>query len=136
MSAMLAFYPDIKLVHISAAMTSGTLFALRALALMAGMRWPRLAAVRYLSYSIDTVLLTAAMMLLTLLPAALFANGWLWAKLAFLVAYVGLGMAAFRRGREARARVVLVAAAVLCFLQVYGIARTHHPLGWLLWLGG
>ena len=104
---MLAFYPDIKLVHISAAMTSGTLFALRALALMAGMRWPRLAAVRYLSYSIDTVLLTAAMMLLTLLPAALFANGWLWAKLVFLVAYVGLGMAAFRRGRNARARAVL-----------------------------
>ena len=132
MSAMLVFYPDIKLVHISAAMSSGTLFALRALALMAGMRWP----VRYLSYTIDTLLLTAAMMLLTLLPSALFANGWLWTKLVFLVAYVGLGMAAFRRGRNARARAVLVTAAALCFLQIYGIARTHHPLGWLLWLGG
>ncbi len=52
------------------------------------------------------------------------------------MAYVGLGMAAFRRGRNARARAVLVTAAALCFLQIYGIARTHHPLGWLLWLGG
>lgn len=135
MSAMLAFYPDIKLVHISAAMTSGTLFALRGLALLAGMRWPRLATVRYLSYTVDTVLLTAAMMLLTLLPAGLFANGWLWVKIVFLLAYVGLGMAAFRQGRGAMARAVLVAAALLCFAQIYGIARAHHPLGWLLWLG-
>ena len=30
----------------------------------------------------------------------------------------------------------LVVAALLCFLQVYGIARMHDPWGWLLWLGG
>ena len=133
---MMAFYPDIKLVHMGAAMTSGALFALRALALIAGMRWPRAAAVRYLSYSIDTVLLTGAMMLLTILPAGLFANGWLMAKLAFLVAYIGLGIAAFRPARGTGARVALVVAAMLCFLQVYGIARAHDPWGWLLWLGG
>ena len=136
MSAMMAFYPDIKLVHIGAAMTSGTLFALRALALLAGMRWPRAAVVRYTSYSIDTVLLTGAMMLLTLLPAGLFANGWLTTKIVFLVAYVGLGIAAFHPARGAGARAALVVAALLCFLQVYGIARTHDPWGWLLWLTG
>jgi len=77
MSAMMTFYPYIKLVHMGAAMTSGTLFVLRALALLAGMRWPRAAVVRYTSYTIDTVLLTGAMMLLTILPAGMFANGWL-----------------------------------------------------------
>ncbi|CAN4277356.1 SirB2 family protein [Pseudoxanthomonas sp. LjRoot125] len=133
---MMTFYPDIKLVHMGAAMSSGALFALRALALLAGMRWPRAAAVRYLSYSIDTVLLTGAMMLLTILPAGLFANGWLLAKLVFLVAYVAIGIAAFRPARGNGARAVLVAAALLCFLQVYGIARAHDPWGWLLWLGG
>ena len=136
MSTMMTFYPDIKLVHMGAAMTSGALFALRALALIAGMRWPRAAAVRYLSYSIDTVLLTGAMMLLTILPAGLFANGWLVVKIAFLVAYIGLGMAAFRPARGRGARAALVAAAALCFLQVYGIARAHDPRGWWLWLGG
>ncbi len=133
---MMAFYPDIKLVHMGAAMSSGTLFALRAVALLAGMRWPRARAVRYLSYSIDTVLLTGAMMLLTILPAGLFANGWLVAKIAFLVAYIGLGIAAFRPACGSGARVALVVAAVLCFLQVYGIARAHDPWGWLLWLAG
>jgi uncharacterized membrane protein SirB2 len=131
MSAMLTFYPDIKLVHMGAAMTSGALFALRALALLAGMRWPRAAVVRYTSYTIDTVLLTGAMMLLTIL----LANGWLTAKIAFLAAYVGLGIAAFRPARGSGARTALVAAAGLCFLQVYGIARAHDPWGWLLWLG-
>ena len=116
MSAMMTFYPDIKLVHMGAAMTSGTLFALRALALLAGMRWPRAAAVRYTSYTIDTVLLTGAMMLLTILPAGMFANGWLTVKIAFLVAYVGLGIAAFRPACGNGARTALVVAAVLCFV--------------------
>ena len=133
---MIEFYPQIKNVHVLTVLLSGGLFALRGLGVLLGARWPNAAPVRWLSYTIDTTLLTAAMMLLTLLPSALFANGWLWTKLVFLVASVGLGMAAFRRGRNARARAVLVTAAALCFLQIYGIARTHHPLGWLLWLGG
>ena len=93
---MLTFYPGIKLVHVAAIMASGSFFALRALALLGGMRWPRQAPVRYLGYTIDTVLLTAALMLLTILPRELFANGWLWTKLGLVAAYVVLGIAAFR----------------------------------------
>ena len=126
---MITFYPDIKLVHVSAALLSGAFFALRALALLAGMRWPRLAAVRYLSYTVDTVLLTAAFMLLTILPAGMYANGWLLVKLCFVSAYVVLGILAFRPQRRPVARVALAVAAGLCFLQVYCIARAHHPLG-------
>ena len=46
------------------------------------------APVRYLSYGIDVILLAAALLLLAVLPAAVFANGWLWAKLSLLVAYI------------------------------------------------
>ncbi len=126
---MITFYPDIKLVHITAALASGAFFALRGLALLAGLQWPRLAPVRYLSYTIDTVLLTAALMLLTLLPRELYANGWLLVKLAFVAAYVVLGILAFRPQRPFAARAGLYAAAAACFLQVYFIARAHHPLG-------
>ena len=132
---MLAFYPQIKLVHIAAVSASGAFFALRALGLLAGMRWPRMAPVRYLSYTIDTTLLTAAMMLLTILPGELYANGWLWVKLALVATYIVLGILAFHPGRSAKARWALVAAAGLCFLQAYTIARFHHPLGALLLLG-
>ena len=131
MSAMMTFYPDIKLVHMGAAMTSGTLFALRALALLAGMRWPRAAVVRYTSYTIDTVLLTGAMMLLTILPADMFANGWLTVKVILLVAYIVLGIFALSRARTLRARVLFFLGALATYGMMYTIARAHHPLGWL-----
>ena len=126
---MITFYPDIKLVHMSAALGSGTFFALRALALLGGMDWPRRAPVRYFSYTIDTVLLTAAFMLLTILPKGMYANGWLLVKLCFVTAYEVLGILAFRPQRRTASRAALVVAAGLCFLQVYCIARAHHPLG-------
>lgn len=131
---MLEFYPWIKLAHMYAALSSGAFFTLRALALLAGMRWPRATAVRYLSYGLDTVLLTAALMLLTILPAGLFANGWLLVKVCFVASYVVLGIAAFGPRRTSAARAILTGAALLCFLQVYGIARMHDPLGLLLYL--
>ncbi|WP_447729546.1 SirB2 family protein [Pseudoxanthomonas suwonensis] len=96
---MIEFYPQIKLVHISAVMLSGSFFALRGLSLLAGLQWPRHALPRYLSYTIDTVLLTAALMLLTILPRELYANGWLLVKLGFVASYVVLGILAFRPRR-------------------------------------
>ena len=133
---MLAFYPQIKFVHVAAVSISGAFFALRALGLLAGMRWPRMAPVRYLSYTIDTTLLTAAMMLLTILPGELYANGWLAVKLVLVAAYIVLGILAFRPQRGRAARWALVLAAGACFVQAYFIARFHHPLGVLQLLLG
>ena len=132
---MLAFYPQIKHVHIALALGSGALFAVRSLAALAGMRWPRAAPVRYLSYTIDSALLTAAMMLLTILPGAMYANGWLAMKLTMLVAYITLGMFALRPGYALQTRALCCGLALLAYLQIYCIARTHHPLGMLLLLG-
>src|SRR6187551_74890 len=56
---MAALYPQIKLVHIWAVILSGALFALRGALTLAGSRLPQHALPRYLSYAIDTVLLTA-----------------------------------------------------------------------------
>jgi len=126
---MIEFYPQIKHAHIGLALLSGALFAVRGALLLAGPRWPNAAPVRYASYTIDTALLTAAMMLLTILPGALYANGWLAVKLTLLVAYVVLGLFALRRGRTRRTRAICYAAALLVFAQMYFIARTHHPSG-------
>ena len=71
---MLEFYPQIRLLHIACALASGSLFALRGAAMLAGMRWPRANPVRWLSWGIDTVLLAAALLLVAILPGALFAN--------------------------------------------------------------
>lgn len=128
---MIEFYPQIKHAHILLALLSGGLFALRGGFALAGARWPRALPMRWLSYSIDTALLTAALMLLTILPWAMFANGWLLAKLMLIVVYVVLGVLAMRPGRSRAQRAGYYAAALLVFAAVYAIARSHHPLAGL-----
>ena len=107
---MLEFYPQIKSVHVYAVLASGSLFFLRGLLVQA-------------------VLLTAALMLLTILPSAIYANGWLATKLGLLVVYIALGTFALRRGRTRQVRAACFVAAVAVFISMYFIARTHDPLG-------
>ncbi len=128
---MIEFYPQIKQFHILLALLSGAIFALRGAFALAGMHWPQALPVKWLSYTIDTCLLTAALMLLTILPWAMFGNGWLLTKIVLIVVYVVLGVFAMRPGRRQRTRALCYAAALLLFAGIYGIARAHHPLGWL-----
>jgi uncharacterized membrane protein SirB2 len=129
---MIEFYAQIKWVHIAAVLASGSLFLLRGLLLQTGHARTAMAApVRYLSYSIDTVLLTAALMLLTILPHAMFANGWLTVKLILLFIYVGLGSFALKRARSPRLRLACYLLALMVFAFMLTVARSHHPLGLL-----
>lgn len=123
------FYPQIKAVHVAMVLASGLLFALRGGAVLAGMRWPMRLPVKLLSYGIDTTLLTAALMLFTMLPKAMFANGWLATKLVLLVVYIGLGTFALKRARTRRSRAVCYVLALATFAFMLSVARAHHPLG-------
>jgi uncharacterized membrane protein SirB2 len=129
---MIEFHPYIRALHIACVLASVSLFAVRGTLVLAGhgplamrplLRWP--------SYAIDTLLLTAALMLFTILPGAVFANHWLSVKLVLLVGYIVLGHLALRRARSTGARAGLLLAALGVFALMYGIARAHHPLGWL-----
>jgi uncharacterized membrane protein SirB2 len=126
---VLEYYGPIRSVHVAAVLTSGALFLLRAVLVQCGRAgWALVAPLRFLSYAVDTTLLTAALMLAAILPSAAFANGWLAAKLALLPVYIGLGWLALRaRGRSWR--LASLAGAVLAFGAMYGIARAHDPLG-------
>jgi len=126
---MIEFYPDIKWVHVCAVILSGTLFALRGAGVLAGARWPMWAPLRYLTYTIDTVLLTAALMLVTILHQYPFVQGWLTAKVCLLVVYIVLGTFALKRARTRRAQAGFYVAALAVFLFIVSIARAHHPLG-------
>lgn len=132
---MIEFYAQIKAVHVAMVFASGLLFALRGAGVLAGMQWPMRLPVKLLSYTIDTTLLTAALMLFTILPHAMFANGWLATKLVLLVVYIVLGTFALKRGRTRRSRAVSYAAALCVFGFIISVARAHHPLGILFLLG-
>lgn len=126
---MIEFYSQIKSVHVAAVIASGVLFLLRGIAVQAGARWTMAAPLRYLSYSIDSVLLTAALMLATMLPSAMFANGWLTLKLCLVLVYVLLGSFALKRGRTPRVRLICFIAALAVYAFVISVAIAHHPLG-------
>ncbi len=126
---MSPFYLDIKWVHVFAVIASGSLFALRGAGVLAGARWPMWAPLRYLTYAIDTVLLTAALMLVTILHQYPFVQGWLTAKVCLLVGYILLGTFALKRARTRRARAWCYVAALAVFLFIVSIARSHNPLG-------
>jgi uncharacterized membrane protein SirB2 len=126
---VIEFYPQIKLVHIIAVLASGALFAVRGLALNTGGRWPMAAPLRYLSYTIDTVLLTAALMLATILHQYPIAQAWLTTKIVLLVIYIGLGTFALKRGSTRKIRVTCWIAALLVYAYIITVARAHHPLG-------
>jgi uncharacterized membrane protein SirB2 len=126
---MLELYPEIKLVHVTAVIASGTLFLLRGAAVNWGGSWGMIAPIRYLSYTIDIVLLTAAVLLLAIVPSVVYSNGWLWLKLTLLVIYIVFGMLALKRGRTASVRKAFFVAAIAIYSCMYVIARTHDPLG-------
>jgi uncharacterized membrane protein SirB2 len=128
---MVDFYPEIRLVHITAVLLSGSLFFTRGLVLFAGGRWALAAPLRYLSYTIDTVLLTAALMLMTIVRQYPFVHGWLTVKVTLLIVYIALGILAFRKGRSVSMRVGCWLAALAVYAFIYSVARAHDPLGFL-----
>lgn len=125
------FYLEIRHVHIGSALISGSLLLLRALAFnLFNMRWPMAAPLRYLSWTVDTVLLTAALMLMTITGLDPVQDSWLTVKVLLIVVYVLLGYYALR-AKTRRNRLISLAAAAATFGFIYSIARAHHPLGFL-----
>jgi uncharacterized membrane protein SirB2 len=116
-------------MHVSAAMLSGALFFLRGLSAQVGIGRPMAAPSRDLSYSVDTVLLAAALTLIAVLPSAVFANGRLVEKLSLVIVYVWLGSYALKRGRTPRTRLICFLFALLSYARIVAVARAHDPLG-------
>ncbi len=131
---MIEYYLPIKHVHIAAVLASVLLFSLRGVAMLAGSPLANAAPVRWLSYGIDTTLLTAALMLLAVLHINPFTTPWLALKLMLLVLYIVLGVLALRGGRSRGQRALWLLAALGVFAWMYGVARTRHPFGYLAML--
>lgn len=127
-------YPELRWIHIGAVIASGLLFLVRGFAVQIGAAWPMAASLRYSSYAIDTVLLVAGVSLVIILPNPVFGNGWLYLKLLLLLIYIVLGSLALKRGRSLTSRRISYILALLVFTWMFVVARTHHPLGPLLYL--
>ncbi len=126
---MIEFYPQIKLVHICAVIASGSLFGLRGLMMLARSRVTNHPVLRYLSYAIDTTLLTAALMLVTILHQYPFVQAWLTVKVVLLAVYIVLGTLALKRGRTRAMQATCYFAALAVYLFIASVAVAHNPRG-------
>lgn len=128
---MSEYYPEIRLVHVYAVIASGSLFLLRGILLFSGAPWAGAAALRILSYGVDTVLLTAALMLTSIIGQYPFVHSWLTVKVMLLFVYIALGVLAFRTRYTRAFRLSAWFLALGVFAFIVSVARAHHPLGFL-----
>ena len=126
---MTEYYLVLRNVHIACAILTIMLFVLRGSLMLANSAWQQNVVLRYLPHAVDTVLLTTALMLTTVIRQYPFAAGWLTAKVALLIAYIVLGSIALKRGRTRQVRVVAFVAALATVAFLVSVARAHHPLG-------
>lgn len=123
------FYLVVKKIHVVSVFLSFGLFLFRGGLMTMNSPWQQNMLVRYTPHVVDTVLLTSALFLSSLLQQFPFVHSWLTVKVLALVVYIVLGSYALKRARTRRARIVFFILAVLTFLFIVSVARAHHPLG-------
>lgn len=126
---MLEFYPQIRLAHISFVLMSGGLFVLRGGLMLARSPFASHVTLRWLAYAIDCALLTAALMLITMLHQYPFAQHWLTVKLLLAIVYIALGTLALVQMPASRLQKKFYGAALLAYVYMLSVALEHHPLG-------
>jgi uncharacterized membrane protein SirB2 len=126
---MTEHYLLLRHVHIGCAVLTIVLFVLRGGLMLVESTWQRNVVLRYLPHVVDTVLLTSALMLTTVIHQYPFSTGWLTAKVVLLVVYIVLGSIAIKRGRTRGNRIAAFIAALLTIGFLVSVARAHHPLG-------
>lgn len=88
-------------------------------------------SVKLVPHIVDTVLLLSAIALVGIIGFGPNA-AWLSAKIAGLIVYVVLGTFALKRGRTKGARAIFGVLAIIVFVFIASVARTHNPLGFLM----
>ncbi len=122
-------YLLIKHLHMTAAGLSILLFIIRAYWSVTENGLLQKKVVKILPHVVDTVFLTCAVLLSILLgPAA--AQPWVLTKIVLLLAYIGVGTIAIRRGKTPKSRAIAAVIAVAIFTYIVGVAITHHPASW------
>jgi len=119
-------YADIRLLHITCASISITLFVLRGALQFTGVPWRRWRALRIAPHVNDTVLLAAAIALSWISHQAPLQQDWLSAKVVALLLYIVLGHMAFRANapRARQALAFVAALATVGYIVTVAITRS------------
>jgi uncharacterized membrane protein SirB2 len=120
-------YETLKALHVTAVVTSYALFFVRGVWMLRESALLQRRLVRILPHVVDTVLLASAIVLAMTIRQYPFVAPWVTAKVIALVAYIGLGTVALKRGRTRGVRVAAWIAAQLVFFYIVAVAITKSP---------
>ncbi len=118
------YYPLLKNIHIILALTSGIGFALRGFIRLVLLQPLKHKVWKIAPHIVDTLLLASGVTLWVVVGWPIFS--WLGVKLLLVIAYIVLGILAFRTERQARAT-SLYLLALIVFLCIAALAL-HKPL--------
>lgn len=121
-------YLLLKHLHVTCVVLSGAGFALRAYWMLAGSPLLLHRLTRSLPHLVDTLLLGSALLMAWMSGQYPFVHGWLTAKVLGLLAYIGFGMMALKRGRTRVVRLRFVVLAVLAYTYIVSVALSRNPL--------
>jgi len=121
-------YIPVKNAHILFALISISLFVLRSY--WSVIESPKLSKrwVKIAPHLNDTLLLGCAIYLMILTQQFPFTDAWLTAKLIALLAYIGLGTMAIKRGKTALLRLVFAICSVSVFAYIFMVAVSRSPI--------
>ena len=121
----------IKLIHMSTALVSISLFLLRGIwvyrnSTMMNKKW-----VRIVPHVNDTVLLITAIILSLSIQQYPFTDSWLTAKFIALIIYIVLGMFALKRAKNNKNKVIFFFLSLIVFAYIVSVALTRSA-SWFL----
>ena len=124
-------YSLFRLIHVTCVVISYVLFFVRGIWMMRGSALLQQAWVKVVPHVVDTVLLASAVTLALMSHQYPLAHGWLTAKVAGLLIYIGLGTVALKRGKTRGVRVAAWVGAQCVFFYIVAVALTRNPWPWL-----
>jgi uncharacterized membrane protein SirB2 len=120
-------YSSIRAIHVTCAGISIGLFALRAALQSRGVDWRRWRWLAVTPHVNDTLLLAAGVGLAVMSAQYPLLQPWLSAKVLALFAYIAFGAIALGRNVPPRRRRLALAAALITFSYIVGVALTRSP---------
>lgn len=124
---MTDYYFPIKHLHMTAVGLSIILFVIRAYWSITGSALLQRRLVRILPHVVDTVLLVCGVILAAMIGPN---QPWILTKIVLLVAYIGVGTIAIKRGRTTRGRLTAALIAIAIFAYIVGVAITKNSGSW------
>ncbi len=123
-----------KNLHMLTAVITISGFIVRGFWMMTGSEKLQHRVARVAPHIVDTILLVSGVAMLVMLSLNPFTEAWLLAKLIGLLAYIGLGTVAIRRGPTLQIRLLGFVGAVSAFAYIVGVALSKSPASWLAYL--